>query len=256
MLELAIDPVDEMNSNAVRPYLAYIEHLNHGDRIQFRFEAFDPAEGRSPSMVPDGVYAQNGDIDSFAGFFTPFQEFDAGTGWLHVEAHADGNPSDPVIPFDAGTMGDREAVVLRARPFRPTLATLGSGGSGTYNFYVDDMQLTVSSSNPLAQITLPDGSVTRVNILGDMDDDRDVDFDDIDDFVLGLTNPAQYLTNFGVPPTARGDMDLDGDLDFDDISGFVGVLSGGTSHGIPEPSTAVLLIAAGLAALSWLRRWT
>jgi hypothetical protein len=81
-----------------------------------------------------------------------------------------------------------------------------------------------------------------------MDCDGDVDFDDIDPFVLGLNNPAQYELDFGVPPKAKGDMDGDGDFDFDDIPGFVQVLQGGTQS-IPEPSSIAL---AGLAALALL----
>ena len=54
-----------------------------------------------------------------------------------------------------------------------------------------------------------------------------LDFDDVDDFVLGITNPAQYEATYGVPGSLHGDFDGDGDLDFDDIPGFVEKLSGG-----------------------------
>ena len=69
-------------------------------------------------------------------------------------------------------------------------------------------------------------------VKGDMDCDGDVDFDDINDFVLGLNSPADYESMYGIPPSVKGDIDMDGDQDFDDISGFVGILSGG---GDPEP---------------------
>jgi hypothetical protein len=88
------------------------------------------------------------------------------------------------------------------------------------------------------------GTANSGELLGDMDGDSDVDFDDIDDFVLGLNNPSQYESSFGVPPEVRGDTDMDGDMDFDDISGFVGILSGDGVTAVPEPTTAGLLAAA------------
>jgi hypothetical protein len=39
----------------------------------------------------------------------------------------------------------------------------------------------------------------------------DVDFDDIDDFVLGLNDPDGYELMFGVPPSYAGDTDEDRD---------------------------------------------
>jgi hypothetical protein len=85
-------------------------------------------------------------------------------------------------------------------------------------------------------------------IVGDLDCDGDVDFDDIDDLVLGLTDPQAYENMFDVPPSLKGDTDGDDDLDFDDIAGFVQILSGGAAQ-VPEPSSASLLWAgaAGFA---------
>ncbi len=82
-------------------------------------------------------------------------------------------------------------------------------------------------------------------ILGDMDCDGDVDFDDVGPFVLGLRNPDEYQAAFGVRATLKGDIDGDGDLDFDDIGPFVDVLNGsqqGVAQAIPEPSTLVSFV--------------
>lgn len=85
-------------------------------------------------------------------------------------------------------------------------------------------------------------------ILGDMDDDGDVDFDDIAAFALGLNDPAGYQEMFGVTPALRGDIDEDGDLDFDDIPGFVSLLSSASAEtdgglaAVPEPSSGLLLV--------------
>jgi len=103
-------------------------------------------------------------------------------------------------------------------------------------------------------------------VVGDMDGDGDVDFDDIDDFVLGLTNAAGYEAIFGVPPSLRGDTDGNGELDFDDISGFVGLLSnrgstaaralGADVHTVPEPATLFLaMLACCLFGTRLLGRW-
>jgi hypothetical protein len=89
--------------------------------------------------------------------------------------------------------------------------------------------------------------------MGDMDCDGDIDFDDIDPFVLGLNNPSLYETTFGVPPAVKGDMDGDGDFDFDDIPGFVDALRAGGQESVPEPATLVLVIA-GLLGMILARR--
>ncbi len=105
-------------------------------------------------------------------------------------------------------------------------------------------------------------TVGQTDLLGDMDCDGDIDFDDIDDFVLSLANPDQYEATFGVPPDLKGDTDGDGDVDFDDIQGLVTILTGGgaglhaqPARGVPEPATWTLVLAAGLVGIagSWRR---
>jgi hypothetical protein len=128
-----------------------------------------------------------------------------------------------------------------------------------------------------------------VGVPGDMDLDGDIDFDDIDDFVLGLSDPGEYLTARGHGAAALGDLDGDMDLDFDDISGFTARLSdasGGSassaitrhslstsdssiadasvthrsvphfsirSLSVPEPGTGELVIVA--LVITWLTVW-
>jgi len=91
-------------------------------------------------------------------------------------------------------------------------------------------------------------------ITGDMDRDADVDFDDINPFVLGLNDPEQYLTDFGIPSSSTGDTDFDGDQDFDDIGGFVAILTGGSvASVVPEPASCLLIIMGlvGLLTTRW-----
>lgn len=94
---------------------------------------------------------------------------------------------------------------------------------------------------------------------GDMDCDGDVDFDDIDDLVLGLNDPAGYEDQLGVPPALKGDADGDGDLDFDDIDDFVAVLTNPSTSAakryVPEPSSLATAVLAAwvLLAVGWRR---
>jgi hypothetical protein len=91
-----------------------------------------------------------------------------------------------------------------------------------------------------------------VYVPGDMDGNGWVDFDDIGVFVLGLTDPAAYADQFGVPASLCGDLDGDGDQDFDDIDSFVALLAGGRSgtvRAVPEPlAVGQLALAAALLA--------
>jgi hypothetical protein len=98
-----------------------------------------------------------------------------------------------------------------------------------------------------------DGARFVYGILADMDGDGDVDFDDIDDFVLGLLDPGAFEVLRGVMPAPRGDTDRDDDLDFDDIDDFVGIINGGQIQVVAEPASATLLVAAaGMGVLAGL----
>ena len=62
-------------------------------------------------------------------------------------------------------------------------------------------------------------------VPGDMDLNQLVEFEDIDDFVLALLDPATYsATHGGVDPLIRGDVNADGLLDGRDIKGFLGLI--------------------------------
>jgi hypothetical protein len=91
------------------------------------------------------------------------------------------------------------------------------------------------------------------HIPGDLDGDRDADFDDIDELVLGLGDAAAYEATFGLSPALRGDTDGDRDLDFDDITGFVELLQEELveekgAMAVPEPASGIAALS-GLAAM-------
>jgi hypothetical protein len=86
---------------------------------------------------------------------------------------------------------------------------------------------------------------------GDMDTDGDTDFDDIDDFLLGLNAACDYLEMYDILPEVRGDVDRSGLLDFDDIPGFVGAIKADNSpQAAPEPSAHSLSVL-GLLSFLW-----
>jgi hypothetical protein len=113
-------------------------------------------------------------------------------------------------------------------------------------------------NDPDALLFFFTGTMVGKLVTGDLDCDLDVDFDDINDFVLGLTDPLAYEALFGMLASIKGDTDGDGDLDFDDILGFVDILSGGAAsgggQGVPEPSSACLVLWASLVGMVGLRR--
>jgi len=74
--------------------------------------------------------------------------------------------------------------------------------------------------------TAPTPGASQFFVLGDLNHDADVDFDDIADFVLGINDPVAYKALHGFGPVVTGDTNQDGDFDFDDIPGFVALLGG------------------------------
>jgi hypothetical protein len=70
-----------------------------------------------------------------------------------------------------------------------------------------------------------EASVCAAGVLGDLDCDGVVDFDDINPFILALSDPASYQIAYPNCNYLNADCDQDGDVDFDDINAFVALLS-------------------------------
>ena len=92
-----------------------------------------------------------------------------------------------------------------------------------------------------------------VSKRGDMDKDSKYTVDDINPFVLALTDPNAYLLAYGIDPNLIGDCDYSGKLDTDDIGPFVAFITGGGASAVPEPA-CVAILALGTAAVIRRRR--
>ena len=103
---------------------------------------------------------------------------------------------------------------------------LGPVPNGTVTLLDGEISLGpngVVDSDFAITIPEPDGNV----ILGDIDGDGDVDFEDIPGFISLLTGGGFQ---------AEADIDMDGDVDFEDIPLFIQLLTGGsvnTQAGLP-----------------------
>jgi hypothetical protein len=86
----------------------------------------------------------------------------------------------------------------------------------------DETDLSDGASTDFNQNGIPD----ECDGLGDMNCDGSVDFDDIDPFVLTLTDPESYEAAYPDCDILRGDIDGSGSVDFDDIDPFVELLTG------------------------------
>ena len=159
---LQVTEVDTTGGNP-NPIIGWIDGLVDGDTYSFSFDAFDPSDGRSPSILPSAVYT-DGTADSFAGFATPFQDFSnyPGDGWLTLQADSVNGPGIvPTFTFDSDG-NTRSGVALRAQLFAPSASQPSNGGPGTYKFFIDNLQVTVDSSSPNARIVFVDGSEVLV----------------------------------------------------------------------------------------------
>jgi len=139
-----------------------------------------------------------------------------------------------------GGVGEDENVDSGIGLSGPVMIATGSfiapATEATYAFAVQNALANVldAVNPPPAFSPVSQATVTYVNQtitfdvsegrLGDMDCDGDVDFDDINPFVLALSGEAAYLAEYPDCRWLNADCDEDGDVDFDDINPFVGLI--------------------------------
>ncbi len=92
-----------------------------------------------------------------------------------------------------------------------------------------------------------------MTLLSDMDWSGRKNSDDIQPFVLAVTDPEAYIAQYGRGPDIVGDASGDGLFNCDDINPFTWLMTGG-SQPIPEPATLGLLAAVAPLLLKRSRR--
>lgn len=214
---------------------------------------FQNVEAQPGQQFEASVFAQssttvNSGLDPIAGtenFATVAISFLDANGDVIKEAF--GSPSDLVDTNgkDFPLLDGRDPNLVQDQFVQGTVNAVAPAGTAFARMSLFFVQL----NNEGGAVYFDDAflGVLSEAIVGDMDLDGDVDFDDIDPFVLGLNDPVAYESNYGISPATAGDTDGDGDFDFDDIPGFVTLLGGGSSlasHSIPEPASWVLLLGA------------
>ncbi len=144
---------------------------------------------------------------------------------------------------------------------------------GTEALYLDDLVVSPGSWFFLnginayvngVLVSFGDGAIYGGGaILGhypDMDGDGHLNSNDINPFVLALTDPGAYAIEYGQDPNVVGDIDGDGFLTGEDIQPFVDLLLSASSapiprtgsrgrRAIPEPATLMLLAFGTLALI-------
>jgi len=188
----------------------------------------------------------------------------SGTVSLPVELDALESTAGPTADLDLDTVtgsGDTDILTTDLVPVTGLVAGSSLPGhivfdpsrvghfSARYTLDLSDEDLPGAAS--VAPLTV---AVTAIAYrTGDMDIDGDIDFDDIDAFVLGLNDAPAYARTFGLAATMPGDLDGDTDLDFDDVAVFVerlGGIRGGSLPAVPEPAAYTLAVTAILAVWS------
>jgi hypothetical protein len=129
-------------------------------------------------------------------------------------------------------------------------SNLGWGiNNNTGNGWDFDSSEFVDTTNPADFSRRPLLTIGYFLLQGDLDFDNDVD---IDDYEFLLSNLAIQL-NGPIAQGSFGDLDFDRDVDLDDFGIFKDLYPGGEAGlaadlaaraGVPEPTTAVLLLFA------------
>ncbi|MEW6251142.1 MAG: hypothetical protein AB1716_10880 [Planctomycetota bacterium] len=127
------------------------------------------------------------------------------TGTPHYQWRKDGTPLAENPPRVTGT----QTATLALDPVE-------YGDDGYYDVLITDDCGTMGSAAGRLVVPPP----------GDLNCDGDVTFDDINPFVLALSNPAGYQQQFPDCRLLQGDCNGDGLVNFDDINPFVALLSG------------------------------
>ena len=201
--------------------------------IDYSISGQDPEESGEGNDVPVLRFSGNNPllkVNGWAAFTGAKLDLDANTlvipGWQWVTV------------VDANSMAEHTDWTFSAG------ANVYESNDLTFAAGVDTNIWSMKTDNDKVQI--------KVSKRGDMDKDSKYTVDDINPFVMALTDPNAYLLAYGIDPNLIGDCDYSGKLDTDDISPFVAFITGGASA-VPEPA-CIGVIALGAAAFIRRRR--
>jgi hypothetical protein len=107
-------------------------------------------------------------------------------------------------------------------------ATNWAGFDETRHYVTSDMiDLNLTALHGLQGQQISLDLATSTLTPGDLNCDGVVNFDDIDPFVLALSDPVWYHAAYPNCNILNGDCNRDGVVNFDDINPFVAIISGG-----------------------------
>ena len=230
-----------------------------GPNIQYAFSFDDFVQDpfpNAPGTIPiwTKVHSATVSVDLLEGgsgsmlrLMVPINEE---TTWNDLDGGIDGFEVGPLLHTFAGaTAGTRLKIpatqMVQALANRETINAnffMVNSTTDKYRIQEGTEQLTITYDPPL---------------LGDLDVDQDVDFDDIIGWRVAALDLDGYKATYGFPAASRGDTDLDGDFDFDDKNSFVELLTGGRIRAVPEPQGIEIAVVAaamfllGVAIRSW-----
>ncbi len=166
---------------------------------------------------PDGTaFYGGGPQPSFTNFCPP--------GSREIWTNA-GTPANPIWIFQ-GCLGIPYDFVLPGYGEVPGVASFRVEPLDALTSFGNRVRCEITSDDAEDGFVIDDVLITQV-VLGDLNCDGVVDFDDINPFVLALSDPASYQLAFPDCNYLNADCDQDGDVDFADINAFVALLSGG-----------------------------
>ena len=178
-----------------------------------------------------GGYAANFAVTLFADGRIQFHYGSGNTGLTPTIGISSGNGTDYVLSmYDGATsLTDVNSVEFAGVPLLPAGLGLSSDGvlSGVpteFGEFAPRIRVSDSlgrSDDALLSLVVDEHCAFMV---GDMDCDGDVDFDDIDPFVLALGGQAGYEAQYPACNWLNADCDASGGVDFDDIDAFVALI--------------------------------
>lgn len=211
----------ENNQNSIEEALEDLqfsaEFANPVDRLQPDFALIAGWEFNTVSdyLTPENWPSFGLVASAYGQQQGPFERFVWTDVWpnpLPGDFNADGTRDSADVTLLDGFIAANDGV--------PGIDDDGNGSNGVIQWHFFSRSFTVFDTNYDGFVDPSDAVV-----MGDMDLNRMVEYDDVDDFVEALLTPSVYVgAHGGVPGSTRGDINGDQLLDAADTAGFLGIL--------------------------------